>query len=68
MPDLLFVINNEDRFIDCIASDESFLLMRKTVFIGKTVWQVIPKEISKLAYAKIKSVLKDGVRNSPYKN
>lgn len=68
MPDLLFVIDHEGYFIDCMASDESLLLMPKEAFIGKKLFEVIPKEISEIAYEKIQSVLKYGVmENFEYK-
>lgn len=60
IPDLLFVVNNEGYFIDCVANDESLLLMPRENFIGKSLWEVLPKEISKVAYEKIKLVLKHG--------
>ncbi|WP_425350726.1 HD domain-containing phosphohydrolase [Clostridium muellerianum] len=61
MPDLLFIISNDGYFIDCIASDESFLLMPKEAFRGRSIWEVLPKEISEIAYEKMKSVIKYGV-------
>lgn len=64
IPDLLFVIDSEGRFIDCMASDDSLLLMPKEAFIGKTIWEVMPKEISKIAYEKIQLVFKSGVMES----
>ncbi|WP_242866683.1 PAS domain-containing protein [Clostridium sporogenes] len=54
IPDLLFVVDNEGYFIDCVVNDESLLLMPKKNFIGKSLWEVIPKEISKVAYEKNK--------------
>ncbi|WP_434303088.1 HD domain-containing phosphohydrolase [Clostridium botulinum] len=60
IPDLLFVVNNEGYFIDCVVNDESLLLMSRENFIGKSLWEVLPKEISKVAYEKIKLVLKHG--------
>ncbi|WP_434304707.1 HD domain-containing phosphohydrolase [Clostridium botulinum] len=60
IPDLLFVVNNEGYFIDCVVNDESLLLMSRENFIGKSLWKVLPKEISKVAYEKIKLVLKHG--------
>ena len=68
IPDLLFVVNNEGYFIDCVANDESLLLMPRENFIGKSLWEVLPKEISKVAYEKIKLVLKHGeVESFEYK-
>lgn len=60
IPDLLFVVNNEGYFIDCVVNDESLLLMPRENFIGKSLWEVLPKEISKVAYEKIKLILKHG--------
>ncbi|WP_331681653.1 HD domain-containing phosphohydrolase [Romboutsia sp.] len=60
IPDLLFVIDSEGHFIDCMTSDESLLLMPKEAFIGKTLWEVLPKEISKIAYEKIQLVFTSG--------
>lgn len=60
IPDLLFVINNHGIFIDCEANDETLLLMPKKAFIGKTIWEVMPKEIAKTSYKKIQLVLEKG--------
>ncbi|MEY8546454.1 HD domain-containing phosphohydrolase [Clostridium sporogenes] len=68
IPDLLFVVNNEGYFIDCVVNDESLLLMPRENFIGKSLWEVLPKVISKVAYEKIKLVLKHGgVESFEYK-
>jgi diguanylate cyclase (GGDEF)-like protein/PAS domain S-box-containing protein len=68
IPDLLFVMDNEGRFTDCTASDESNLLMKKEAFLGKTIFEVLPKEISKIAYEKMQSVFKYGImENFEYK-
>lgn len=64
MPDLLFVIDSKGYFKDCMASDESLLLMPKEDFIGKKLSEVIPKEISEVAYEKMQSVLKYGALES----
>ncbi|WFD11896.1 HD domain-containing phosphohydrolase [Tepidibacter hydrothermalis] len=64
IPDLLFVIDREGNFIDCMTSEDSLLLIPKEDFIGKTLWEVMPKEISKIAYKKIQLVLKSGVMES----
>ena len=68
MPDLLFIIDNQGYFIDCMASDESLLLMPKEAFVGKSLSEIMPKEISKKAYEKMQLVLKNGVmENFEYK-
>lgn len=60
LPDLLFIINYEGRFIDCEASDENLLLVPKKTFIGKTLWEVLPEEIAETGYEKIQLALKSG--------
>ena len=64
IPDLLFVIDSEGHFIDCMISNDSFLLIPREAFIGKTLWEVMPKEISKIVYEKIQLVFKSGVMES----
>ncbi|MBN7772581.1 diguanylate cyclase [Clostridium aminobutyricum] len=60
MPDLLFLIDREGTFVDCIASDETLLLMPRKSFIGKKISDIIPRHISKSAYEKIESVFQNG--------
>lgn len=60
MPDSLFIINSNGYFTDCIADDEKIVLMPKEDFVGKNISEVLPCEIVKIAYEKIKSVLKNG--------
>ena len=60
IPDVLFIINFEGVFIDCEVSDDNMLLMPKQLFIGKTIAEVMPKEISREAYEKLNLVSKSG--------
>lgn len=60
IPDLMFVLNNEGRFIDCLVYDSKLLYVPKEAFIGKTLQEVIPEEISKMAWEKMKLVLVTG--------
>jgi diguanylate cyclase (GGDEF)-like protein/PAS domain S-box-containing protein len=64
IPDLLVVIDSEGHFIDCMTSNDRILLMPKEAFIGKTLWEVMPKEISKIVYEKIQLVFKSGAMES----
>ena len=64
IPDLLFVIDSKGHFIDCMTSDDSLLLIPREAFIGKTLWEVMPKEISKIVYEKIQLVFKSGAMES----
>lgn len=61
IPDLMFIIDNNGYFTDCMANDESLLLMPKEAFIGKALCEVIPEEISETACEKMQSVLKNSV-------
>ena len=60
IPDLLFVINKEGFFIDCITSDESSLLMPKKDFIRKNIRQIMPKEITNIWEKKIDALFNGG--------
>ena len=59
IPDVLFIINSDGIFIDCEASDNDILIMRKELFIGKTIAEVMPKEISELAYENLNLVFEN---------
>lgn len=45
IPDLLFRLDADGRFIDCAASDPSLLALPPASFIGKTVWEVFAAEV-----------------------
>lgn len=64
IPDLLFIIDNNGYFIDCMSSDKSNLLLPRERFIGKTIHEIFPEEISKIAYKKIHSLLRNGLLES----
>lgn len=61
IPDLLFIIDNDGYFIDFSAGDESLLIIPKEAFIGKSIFEVMQKEISKEAYEKMQAVFKFGI-------
>lgn len=42
LPDLLFVVDKEGVFLDCMVSDESRLYVPKNVFVGKKIEEVMP--------------------------
>ena len=64
IPDLLFMLDDKGYFIDCIANDENLLFTPMINFMGKNIMEVLPKEISEIAYEKIKLVLKTGLLES----
>lgn len=60
LPDLLFVLDGEGRFMDCKTNDKALLMMPRELFIGKSVDDIMPEEIAAIAMDKIKLVLKTG--------
>ncbi|EJO5347615.1 diguanylate cyclase [Clostridium botulinum] len=68
IPDLLFVVDDKGYFVDCMGNNDNFLLMSKKDFIGKSIWEIFPNNLSELAYKKMKLVLKYGtVQSFEYK-
>lgn len=64
IPDVLFILNSEGTFLDCEVSDESMLLMPIEAFIGKTIAEVMPKEVTDLAYKNLNLVFESGKLHS----
>jgi len=58
MPDLLFMVSNEGVFTDCQVSNEKLLSFSKKNFLGKTVWEVVPKEVADLCFEKMQLAFK----------
>ncbi|WP_026015803.1 HD domain-containing phosphohydrolase [Clostridium beijerinckii] len=60
IPDILFTFDSNGVFIDTEAKDENILMLPKEEFIGKTISEVMPKEIAELAYENLRLVLETG--------
>ncbi|MGE5626698.1 MAG: HD domain-containing phosphohydrolase [Solirubrobacterales bacterium] len=60
IPDLIFILNREGIFLDCKVSDESNLLLPVHAFIGKSISEVLPKDIADTAIEKIHNVFNTG--------
>ncbi|NOW05869.1 diguanylate cyclase (GGDEF)-like protein/putative nucleotidyltransferase with HDIG domain/PAS domain S-box-containing protein [Clostridium beijerinckii] len=60
IPDILFTFDCNGVFIDTEAKDENILMLPKEEFIGKTISEVMPKEIAELAYENLRLVLETG--------
>ena len=60
LPDIVFLLNQEGIFLDCQVSDEADLLIPIHMFIGKSITEVMPKEISDEALVKIQKVFETG--------
>ncbi|MFW2487217.1 HD domain-containing phosphohydrolase [Clostridium chromiireducens] len=64
IPDVLFTFDVNGVFIDTEAKDEDILMMPKEKFMGKTISEVMPKEIAELAYENLNLVFKTGELHS----
>ncbi|WP_182629288.1 HD domain-containing phosphohydrolase [Clostridium chromiireducens] len=64
IPDVLFTFDVNGVFIDTEAKDEDILMMPKEKFMGKTISEVMPKEIAELAYEKLNLVFETGELHS----
>lgn len=60
LPDILFVLDKDGRFLDSQAGNESELLMPREAFVGKLLDEVLPPEIAKVGHEKIRSALETG--------
>ncbi len=60
IPDLLFLFDEEARFIDYRAKISDALLVPPEVFIGKHVREVLPPDIAALTEKKVNEVLSSG--------
>lgn len=60
LPDILFILNEEGRFLDNQGSGKSDLFKQKSEFIGKLLSEVLPPEIATLGMSKITEALQTG--------
>lgn len=58
LPDLIFRFNSEGIFLDYNSNDISLLAMPPEAFLGKSISEVIPSDLAKLALLKIKETLR----------
>ncbi|MEJ5250607.1 MAG: ATP-binding protein [Armatimonadota bacterium] len=57
LPDIMFLLDEEGRFLDWYAQDSKQLLMSPEQFLGRTVEEVLPPEIASLTMSTIAQVL-----------
>lgn len=57
MPDQLFVINNNGYFVDFKGSKDEAVIISKEELVGKTLWDILPKEFADKSYNMIKLTL-----------
>ncbi len=61
LPDMIFVYNRSGVFIDYLTSPTDELILSKNDFIGKTLHQVMPKDIADEAMDKMDLVFQTGL-------
>jgi PAS domain S-box-containing protein len=62
LPDLMFVLDRNGKYLDCHARDGKALLVPPHRFLGKTVWDVMPPD---LADTFMKAIEKTGKNDEP---
>ncbi|MBS1139571.1 MAG: two-component hybrid sensor and regulator [Proteobacteria bacterium] len=60
IPDLLFELDAEDRYIDVFASQEALLASPKEYLIGKRVDEILPGDAARIAQAAIAGAIENG--------
>ncbi|MDO8896822.1 MAG: PAS domain S-box protein [Bacteroidales bacterium] len=60
IPDIFFRIDKDGRFIDCVAQDQSLLLVSSEELLGRTCFDVLPPSLAKLTSEKIAITLDKG--------
>lgn len=60
LPDTIFIIDQDGRFIDCHAGNEDELLMPREAFIGRLLGEILPAEIAEKGHEKICEAIDTG--------
>lgn len=60
LPDILFVLDGDGRFLDCHTGSEENLFLRKEMFIGRTLAETLPPEVANVGLEKIREALDTG--------
>jgi len=61
IPDLIFRLDRNYRFLDCWVNDENNLLVPREQFLGKTTFEVLPKEVAEGGARALDRALATGV-------
>lgn len=60
LPDMIFTYNKNGVFLDYLTASTDQLLMSKDLFIGKTLHDIMPKDIADVALSTIQKTLSTG--------
>lgn len=61
IPDLIFRLDRNYRFLDCWVNDENNLLVPREQFLGKTTFEVLPWEVAEGGACALDRALETGV-------
>lgn len=64
LPDTIFILDKEGKFLDCQASNENDLFMPKEILIGKNISIIMSPEIANTAQEKIRLALETNTLQS----
>lgn len=60
LPDILFLVDNGGRFLDCYVSDPNLLLVPPEQYVGKTLSDLFPSEVAVSALEAVQRTLETG--------
>lgn len=60
IPDIIFIINHQGTFLDCLVSDITQLYTQNVDFIGKTLHDVLPEKVANGGMEMIKVAISTG--------
>ncbi len=61
LPDIVFTLDGNGTFLDCQQGEGNELFLPKEVFIGKTIEEIMPPQISKSSIRALREVMETGV-------
>lgn len=60
LPDIVFLVDNEGRFLDCYVSDPNLLLVPPEEYVGRTLSDLFPSEVAVSALEAVQRTLETG--------
>jgi len=60
LPDLVFLLDDQGRFVEVLAAPEELLYVPPQVLVGKTLAQALPSEVAELAMAALRRAVSRG--------
>ena len=60
LPDVLFVLDEDGRYVEVIAGGSDLLYAEKSIIQGKTIFDILPEDVAKTLHVGICDALKSG--------